>query len=79
MPGLAAGAARPEADPGVRGPVWGRLQLHDEVPEWGFSTFPKLGAIAATALLLASEAAQFINGEMIYVDGASATGWMGAD
>jgi 2-dehydro-3-deoxy-D-gluconate 5-dehydrogenase len=35
--------------------------------------------IAATVLFLASDAARFINGEMVYVDGASATGWMGPE
>lgn len=35
--------------------------------------------IAWTVLFLASDAARFINGEMIYVDGASAAGWMGPE
>ena len=35
--------------------------------------------VAATALFLASDAARHINGEMIYVDGASAAGWMGPE
>lgn len=35
--------------------------------------------IAATVLFLASDGARFINGEIIYVDGASATGWMGPE
>jgi 2-deoxy-D-gluconate 3-dehydrogenase len=35
--------------------------------------------IAATALYLASDAASHINGAMIYVDGASAAGWMGPE
>jgi len=40
---------------------------------------PSEDDIAATVLFLASDAARFINGEMIYVDGASATGWMGPE
>ena len=35
--------------------------------------------IAATALYLASDAASHVNGAMIYVDGASAAGWMGPE
>jgi NAD(P)-dependent dehydrogenase (short-subunit alcohol dehydrogenase family) len=35
--------------------------------------------IAWTTLYLASEAPRHINGAMIYVDGASAAGWMGPE
>jgi 2-dehydro-3-deoxy-D-gluconate 5-dehydrogenase len=35
--------------------------------------------IASTTLYLASDAASHINGAMIYVDGASAAGWMGPE
>ena len=40
---------------------------------------PSEADIAATVLFLASEAARFINGEVVYVDGASASGWMGPE
>jgi NAD(P)-dependent dehydrogenase (short-subunit alcohol dehydrogenase family) len=35
--------------------------------------------IAAAVLFLGSEAARFINGEVVYVDGASAAGWAGPE
>jgi NAD(P)-dependent dehydrogenase (short-subunit alcohol dehydrogenase family) len=35
--------------------------------------------IAWTTLFLASDAAKYINGEMIYIDGASAIGWVGPE
>lgn len=40
---------------------------------------PTEADIAATVLFLASDGARFINGEVVYVDGASATGWMGPE
>ena len=35
--------------------------------------------IAWTVLFLASDAAQYFNGEMVYIDGASAIGWVGPE
>ncbi len=35
--------------------------------------------IAYTVLYLASDAARYINGEMVYIDGASAIGWVGPE
>lgn len=35
--------------------------------------------VAWTTLFLASDAARFINGEMVFIDGASAIGWVGPD
>jgi 2-deoxy-D-gluconate 3-dehydrogenase len=40
---------------------------------------PNEDDIAWTVLFLSSDAARFINGDMIYVDGASAAGWMGPE
>lgn len=40
---------------------------------------PSEDDIAWTVLFLASDAARYINGEFIYVDGASAIGWVGPE
>jgi NAD(P)-dependent dehydrogenase (short-subunit alcohol dehydrogenase family) len=40
---------------------------------------PTEADIADTTLFLASDGARLINGEIIYVDGASATGWIGPE
>jgi NAD(P)-dependent dehydrogenase (short-subunit alcohol dehydrogenase family) len=42
-------------------------------------SLPRQDDIAWTVLFLASDAAHYYNGEMVYIDGASAIGWVGPE
>src|SRR5262249_10242979 len=53
-----------------------RARIMAKHPQGGL---PSEDDIAWTVLFLASDAARYINGEFIYVDGASAIGWVGPE
>jgi NAD(P)-dependent dehydrogenase (short-subunit alcohol dehydrogenase family) len=53
-----------------------RKRIMHKHPQGGL---PLEDDIAWTTLFLASDAAKYINGEMIYIDGASAIGWVGPE
>jgi 2-deoxy-D-gluconate 3-dehydrogenase len=53
-----------------------KTRIIDKHPQ---GSLPGEDDIAWTVLFLASDAAQYINGEIIYIDGASAIGWVGPE
>jgi NAD(P)-dependent dehydrogenase (short-subunit alcohol dehydrogenase family) len=53
-----------------------RSRIMEKQPQ---GSLPSADDIAWTVLFLASDAARYINGEIVYVDGASAIGWVGPD
>jgi NAD(P)-dependent dehydrogenase (short-subunit alcohol dehydrogenase family) len=53
-----------------------KKRIMDKQPQ---GSLPREDDIAWTVLFLASDAAQYYNGEMVYIDGASAIGWVGPE
>jgi 2-deoxy-D-gluconate 3-dehydrogenase len=53
-----------------------KKRIMDKQPQ---GSLPSEEDIAWTVLFLASDAARYFNGEMVYIDGASAIGWVGPE